>query len=136
MALSPTPPAPITATRAPGRSRAVLTTAPTPVITPQASRRASSAGRSSGRPTSWLASTTTASAKAAVFIPCATAAPPASRSGDGAAAQAWAQEVGAPPAQAGQAPQARISVTRTRSPPAKPRTPAPTAVTRPAASWP
>ena len=136
MAFSPTPPAPITATRAPGRRRAVFTTAPTPVITPQARRQASSAGRSSGSATSWLASTTTASAKAAVFMPCATAAPPASRSGEGPASQAWSQEVGAPPAQAGQWPQARISVTSTRSPAAKPRTPAPTAVTRPAASWP
>ena len=44
--------------------RAVFTTAPTPVMTPQASRQARSGGRSSGSRTHWLASTTTASAKA------------------------------------------------------------------------
>ena len=46
-------------------------------------------------------------------MPCASGAPAASRSGLGAASQAWAQEVGSPPAQAGQPPQARISVTST-----------------------
>ena len=136
MAFSPTPPAPITATLAPGRSRAAFTTAPTPVMTPQASRHARSGARSSGSRTNWLASTTTASAKAAVFMPWASGAPAASRSGLGPWSQAWAQEVGAPPAQAGQPPQDRISVTSTASPGVNPRTPGPTAVTRPAASWP
>jgi len=91
----------MTATLCPGRRRPAFTTAPTPVMTPQARRQASSAGRSSGSRTHWLASTTTASAKAAVFIPCASTSPAAPRSGLSAASQACAQEVGSPPAQAG-----------------------------------
>ena len=90
-------------------------------MTPQASRHARSSGRSAGSGTTWLRSTTTASAKPAVFMPCISGAPAASRSGLGSASQAWSQEVGSPPAQAGQAPQARISVTSTGSPGARPR---------------
>lgn len=92
-------------------------------MTPQASSAAKVDGMSTGSFTHWLASTTTASAKAAVFMPCASGAPAASLSGLGATSQAWAREVGAPPAQAGQAPQARIKVTSTGSPTAKPRAP-------------
>ena len=133
IAFSPTPPAPTTATRAPGRTRAVFTTAPTPVMTPQASRHASSGGRSSGSGTHWLASTTTASAKAAVFIPCASAAPAgvaerARRRVPGVVAGGRRRRRRRP----GSAPQARISVTSTgvarreaRAPPARPPSPAP-----------
>ena len=46
MTLSPTPPAPNTATDAPGSTFAVLMTAPTPVITPQPTRQALSSGAS------------------------------------------------------------------------------------------
>ena len=136
IAFSPTPPAPITATVAPGRIAAVLSTAPTPVITPQASRHASSGAMSAGSFTHWLRSTTAISAKAAVRRPCTIRPPPCSLRGDGGISQAWSHEVGTPPAQAGQVPQARISVTSTASPGANPVTPGPVAVTCPAASWP
>jgi hypothetical protein len=46
--LSPTPPTPNTATVLPGRTRAVLITAPTPVITPQPTRAATARGTSPG----------------------------------------------------------------------------------------
>jgi hypothetical protein len=54
MLLSPTPPQPMTATASPGPTRAELTTAPKPVITPQASSEALSNGMSAGIATSWL----------------------------------------------------------------------------------
>ena len=47
-ALRPTPPRPKTATEDPGSTRAVLNTAPTPVITAQPNKAASSNGASSG----------------------------------------------------------------------------------------
>jgi hypothetical protein len=68
IALSPTPPAPITTTSWPGRTCAELTTAPTPVITPQASSEAASGEIASATGTIWERSTTTRSAKAPVFI--------------------------------------------------------------------
>ena len=47
IAARPTPPAPNTATVAPGSTRAVLSTAPTPVVTPQPISAARSSGMSS-----------------------------------------------------------------------------------------
>ena len=47
IAASPTPPAPKTATVEPGSIRAVFSTAPTPVVTPQPIRAARSSGMSS-----------------------------------------------------------------------------------------
>ena len=75
MALSPTPPAPITTTSCPGRTRAALTAAPTPVTTPQDSRHAASIGMSSGIRATWDAWTVTASAKAPESIAWCTGAP-------------------------------------------------------------
>ncbi len=65
----PTPPVPITTTALPAGTRAVLTTAPSPVMTPQASKAAHSKGTSSGMGTTWDCSTTTYSAKAPVRRP-------------------------------------------------------------------
>ena len=66
---SPTPPVPITTTLLPAGTRAVLTTAPRPVITPQASSEALSNGMSSGSGTTWDSATTAYSAKAPVRSP-------------------------------------------------------------------
>ena len=60
---SPTPPQPITATRSPGRTRAVFHTAPTPVVTAQPIRLATSNGTASGSRTHERSGTTQASAK-------------------------------------------------------------------------
>jgi len=65
----PTPPVPITTTVLPAGTRAVLTTAPSPVMTPQASKEAHSNDISSGMGTIWDCSTTTYSAKAPVRRP-------------------------------------------------------------------
>ncbi|OLE22899.1 MAG: hypothetical protein AUG49_17610 [Catenulispora sp. 13_1_20CM_3_70_7] len=59
----PTPPAPITATEEPGCTRAVLNTAPTPVVTPQPSSAPTSNGTSSGIFTAHCQGTTISSAK-------------------------------------------------------------------------
>src|SRR6056297_9399 len=75
MALRPTPPAPMTTTLSPGFTLAVLIAAPTPVGTPQARRQATSDGISSPMGAVWLASTTTASAKAPQFIALTTGLP-------------------------------------------------------------
>ena len=60
----PTPPQPMTATVAPGSTRAVLITAPTPVITPQPTSAASSYGTSAAIFTAPSSGTTISSAKA------------------------------------------------------------------------
>ena len=62
MTFSPTPPQPKTATVSPGRTFAVLMTAPTPVITPQPTRHARSRGISSGILMAAVARTTVRSA--------------------------------------------------------------------------
>jgi hypothetical protein len=60
---SPTPPNPITATEAPAWTRAVFTTAPTPVSTAQPNRAASSSGSSGSTFTSDRRETVAYSAK-------------------------------------------------------------------------
>ena len=55
---SPTPPSPMTATVDPAGTSAVLTTAPTPVETPQPMSAATSGGTPSGIGTTALAGTT------------------------------------------------------------------------------
>ncbi len=60
---SPTPPQPMTATRSPGRTPAVFQTAPTPVVTAQPTRLATSKGTSFGIGTQARSGTTVASAK-------------------------------------------------------------------------
>ena len=61
---SPTPPQPQTATVEPGRTAAVLTAAPTPVVTPQPMRAADSKGTSFAIGTTLMAGTTAYSAAA------------------------------------------------------------------------
>ena len=60
---SPTPPQPITTTDEPGSTWAVLTTAPTPVVTEQPIRQATSNGTLGEMGTTAEAGTTAASAK-------------------------------------------------------------------------
>jgi hypothetical protein len=104
------------------------------VITPQARSEAASGAMVSVIATTWLRSTTTRSAKAPVFIAFQTS-PDRPRIGGGASSGV-AQATGWPVAQGAQWPQARIRVTTTRVPRARPRASGPSAVTRPAASWP
>ncbi len=114
MLFRPTPPAPMTTAVSPGRSRAVLVTAPSPVITPQARRAALSNGTSFAIATACEAWTTTLCAKAAVLTPCVTGCPERSLSGERASSGSRVSQVtGMPPAQDGQCPQERISVTTT-----------------------
>ena len=68
-ALSPTPPSPKTTTDSPGRTRAELSTAPTPVSTAQPSSAAWAIGRSAGTGMQALAPTTVSVAKAPVPRP-------------------------------------------------------------------
>ena len=63
MALTPTPPAPITAPRLPAGTSIVAIAAPMPVITAQPTSAATSAGRSSGIGIRLRAATTACSAK-------------------------------------------------------------------------
>ena len=63
MTLRPTPPTPKTAAVSPGRTRARLSTAPTPVRTPQPMRQADVSGTSFGILTAWTSWTTVDSAK-------------------------------------------------------------------------
>src|SRR5690606_341238 len=58
----PTPPSPNTATDSPGRTPAVFTTAPTPVITAQPNRAAMEGGRSGSMRTAERSDTTAYSA--------------------------------------------------------------------------
>ena len=135
--LSPTPPVPTTATLLPGGTCAVFTTAPRPVITPQASSDALSSGSVSGIATTWDSSTTATSAKAAVRSPWCTPAPSRVRMcGRSSRAKGVGHTVCAPFWQKKQCPQARIRVTTTWSPGRTSFTPGPTASTTPAASWP
>ena len=71
----PTPPAPKTATDWPGSTRAVLITAPTPVITPQPTRQALSSGMSASIGMQPLSGTTVNSAIDPTPASCPTAPP-------------------------------------------------------------
>lgn len=64
MTLRPMPPVPITRTVSPRSTRARLSTAPTPVSTPQPISAADGRGMSSGMRTAWTAFTNVRSAKA------------------------------------------------------------------------
>ena len=137
MELRPTPPQPMTTTLEPALTPAVLTTAPIPVSTPQAMSDALSSGTSFGIATAWDWSTTMCSAKAPVRSPWTSGLPAPSCSGvKRSSGNTSSQNTGAPSAQAGQKPQLRISVATTWSPTFSRVTPAPTASTTPAASWP
>ena len=137
MELRPTPPQPMTTTLDPALTPAVLTTAPIPVSTPQAISAALSSGTSFGMATAWDWSTTIRSANAPVRRPWTSGLPAPSCSGvERSSGNTSSQKTGAPSAQAGQKPQLRISVATTWSPAFSHVTPAPTASTIPAASWP
>src|SRR6478735_1828036 len=76
IALSPTPPTPITATLSPGRTRAPLRTDPAPVSTPQPSRAAWAKGSPRGTAVSWFSWTRARPAKPPRPIPWVTGRPP------------------------------------------------------------
>jgi hypothetical protein len=80
---SPTPPQPTTATVSPSATRAVLVTAPKPVMTPQASSEATGKAMSRDTFTAWLVNQAF-SAKAPVRNAWKTAPPSASRMGPAA----------------------------------------------------
>ena len=135
--LSPTPPQPITTTLLPASMRAVLVTAPTPVITPQPSRAALAIGIVSGMATTWEPSTTASSAKVPVRRPCTRLWPAASARGRVPSMPNEPEQfTGIPRTQSWHEPQLRISETTTASPTATWSTPPPTSITSPAASWP
>ena len=135
-AFNPTPPVPMITTHSPGRTPAVLVTAPKPVSTPQAISEAASSGTSFGMATAWEPSTTTYSANAPVRMPCTSASPFAVSGLRSSSGNTASHNTCAPVEQDGQCPQDRISVTTTWSPTATWVTPAPTSSTMPAASWP
>ena len=81
-AFRPTPPAPITTTVSPGRTRASRATAPIPVMTAQAIRQALVSGTPSGIATACDACTTTSSANAPQRSPWTARSPPASTIGE------------------------------------------------------
>ena len=76
----PTPPQPITTADEPGSTRAVLTTAPTPVVTPQPISAPTSAGSSAGTGTAAAADTTARSPNEPTPRYERTASPPERRS--------------------------------------------------------
>ncbi len=133
----PTPPQPSTATDDPGHTAAVLSTAPTPVVTPQPMSASCSSGRSVCTLTSERSSTTAWSAN--VPMPsmgtAALPSPRASRrSPRWSASSSHSRD--SPRRQNQHAPHAVIHVQTTRSPGATSRTSRPTSSTTPAPSWP
>ena len=72
---SPTPPQPTTATVDPGGTRAVLMTAPTPVVTAQPTRAATSSGSDESIGTTDRSNTSVRSAKVAVPTPASNGFP-------------------------------------------------------------
>ncbi len=127
----------MTTTLDPGFTAAVLTTAPSPVSTPQAISAALSSGTSFGIAIVCDWSTTMCSAKAPVRRPWTIGLPAPSCKGVArSSGNTSSQNTGAPSAQAGQKPQLRMSVATTGSPTLSRVTPGPTASTTPAASWP
>ena len=72
---SPTPPQPTTATLAPGGTRAVLMTAPTPVVTAQPTRAATSSGNEGSIGTTDRSNTSVRSAKVAMPTPASNGLP-------------------------------------------------------------
>ena len=135
MTLRPTPPTPKTAAVFPGRTRARLSTAPTPVRTPQAMRQADVSGTSFGILTAWTSWTTVDSAKtdaaAKLYAGC-----PLNVNGVSMFPSDRRHWVGCPALHARQVPQLARVATTTWSPTLTERTSAPTASTTPAPSWP
>ncbi len=103
--LSPTPPAPITTTRSPAATRALCSTAPTPVMTAQAMTDAVVNPTPSGTATTCEAWTTTSSANAPQRMPCRARRPSARRIGLVSSSRKVAvHRVGSPAAAAGARP--------------------------------
>src|SRR6185437_1396029 len=135
MTLRPTPPTPNTAAVSPGRTRARLSTAPTPVSTPQPMRQADVSGTSFGIRTAWTSETTVSSEKtevaAKLYAGC-----PSKVNGVPMFPRDRRQRVGWPVPQARQVPQLARVATTTWSPAFTDRTSEPAAWTTPAPSWP
>ena len=139
---SPTPPSPMTATVDPARTSAVLTTAPTPVETPQPISAATSGGTPSGMGTTALAGTTWW----VLMVPMERYA----RTGDPSARErrvvpsAWAWRRDGEPEQSHWRPRwhsrqrrhGAYQVSATGRPMTPGSSPGPTASTTPAPSWP
>ena len=136
IALSPTPPAPITITSCPGFIFAAFTTAPIPVITPHAINAAASYEILLLTLTICDLSTTTFSANAPHAIACINVPPHEVLRGPLVPSYSVMHIVGWPCLQFIQFPQDRISVTTTRSPIARPSTLSPMLLILPDASCP
>ena len=136
IALSPTPPAPITTTSWPGFIFAAFTTAPIPVITPHAISAAVSYEIVLFTLTTCDLSTTTFSANAPHAIACINLSPFKVFKGPLVPSYSVRQSVGCPCLQFMQSPQDRISVTTTLSPIDRPLMLSPMQLTSPEASCP
>jgi hypothetical protein len=120
----------------PGSTAAVLTTAPTPVITPHASNDAAFGSIALSMATTCEACTTTCSANAAVRSPCTIVSPSCVVSGERwSSAKVVVHATNSPRLQRRQSPHDRINVTTTDCPTWN-ATPGPTSATTPAASCP
>ena len=136
----PTPPQPNTTARSPGRTAAVLKTAPTPVIAAHPISAATSRSVPSGSSTACVAGTTTCSAKHAVAMKWPRSRPRA-RSRELPSGMRWrcdpiSHRAGEPEAHARQRPHAVTHASATASPTRGASTPGPTASTMPAPSCP
>ena len=130
--LRPTPPTPKTAAVSPGRTLARLSTAPTPVSTPQPMRQAEDSGTSLGMRTACTSLTTVSSEKTEAAAKLE-AGSPLKVNGVEMLPSELLHQVGWPVLQARQAPQlARVAIT-TWSPGFTERTASPTASTMPGA---
>src|SRR5690606_8823817 len=131
----PMPPAPTTSTVWPGRTRARLSTAPTPVTTAQPTRQATSSGTSRSMTTACVSATTTASVNTPVLAKANARSPPTvnGRPSRPIVSRQW---VGWPRSQAAHRPQLPSVVRTTWSPTDTLVTASPTASTTPAPSWP
>ena len=136
----PTPPQPNTTARSPGRTCAVLKTAPTPVIAAQPISAATSRSVPPGSSTACVAGITTCSAKHAVAMKWPRSRPRARRrelpSGMRWRCDPISQSAGEPEAHQRQRPQAVTHASATASSTFGASTPGPTASTTPAPSWP
>ena len=138
MAATPTPPAPMTSTEDPGVIPAVLSAAPTPVVTPQPTRAATSSGTSSSIFTAAIPGTMVSSANVPQPVMAPTTVSPRRNCGLALMAKKPSMHrLGWPrPVQYGQVPHGGEKAMMTWSPGATWVTPSPMSVTTPAPSWP
>ncbi len=135
IAASPTPPQPMTATESPRVTAPVLIAAPMPAITPQPSRPAIAAGTCGSTVVHWPAATRVLPRNAP--MPSAgDSGVPSSRVIFCVALWVAKQYQGRPRRHARQDPHTARQLRTTKSPGRTSVTPAPTASTTPAASWP